>query len=91
MSPSENNPDVGSSSSLKYIHTHKKGELTIQFRVTFLIVISILSGEKLTSFLVKCLKFKFCICIFAVYPYLLNPQVRVFIHREVLLVEEPLK
>ena len=36
-------------------------------------------------------KFKICICIFAVYAYLLKPQVRVFIHREVLLVEEPLK
>ena len=30
-------------------------------------------------------------CIFAVNPILLKPQVRVFIHGEVLLVEDPLK
>ena len=57
----------------------------IQLRVTFLIVIYILSGEKLKSFVIK------WICFFAVNPNLLKPQVRVLIHREVLLVEEPLK
>lgn len=30
-------------------------------------------------------------CIFAVNPNLLKPQVRVFVHGEVLQVEEPLK
>lgn len=45
---------MGSSSSLKYMHKINV-ELMIQFRVTFLIIISVLSGEKLKSFLIKCL------------------------------------
>ena len=78
--------NIGSSSSLKYMHKICV-ELMIRFCVTFVIIISVLSGEKLKSFLIKCLLF----CIFAVNLNLLKPQVRVFISREVLLVEEPLK
>ena len=82
---------MGSSSSLKYMHKINV-ELMIQFRVTFLIIISVLSGEKLKSFLIKCLfKYQICFVFFAINPNLLKPQVRVLIRREVLLVEEPLK